>query len=151
MPYMGFLGYDPRRFFLFGMRFFFGLWLLYGGLAKWIFIGPASFVGFITTAFDKTWSPHVLNVALAWLIMIAEPVLAALILSGRRPRSVWTLTALLMFLLTCGQTLLMTPDVIANWQYLVLVLVCAALSDPERAGAARNHGSGPAGGSSNSA
>ncbi len=64
-------------------------------------------------------------------IMIAEPVLALLILSGKKPRSVWTLTTLLMFLLTMGQTLLMKPDVIANWQYLVLTLVCAALSDPE--------------------
>jgi hypothetical protein len=25
----------------------------------------------------------------------------------------------------------MKPDVIANWQYLVLVLLCAALSDPD--------------------
>lgn len=133
---MGFLAYDMRRSFVFGVRLCFGLWLLYGGLAKWFFLGPAKFVGFITTEFDKTWSPHPLNVGLAWLIMIAEPVLAALLLSGLRPRIMWTLTALLMFLLTCGQTILMKPDVIANWQYLVLVLVCAALSDPERAGEA---------------
>ncbi len=89
------------------------------------------FVGMITGEFDKTWSPHALNVFLAWLIMIAEPVLAVLILSGKKARCVWTLTALLMFLLTIGQTILMKPDVIANWQYLVLVLVCAALSDPD--------------------
>ena len=110
------------------MRFFFGLWLLYVGLSKWIFIGPGTFVGYITAQFDKTWSPHVLNVLLAWLIMIAEPVLAGLILSGKKPRLVWSLVALLMFLLTIGQTILMKPDVIANWQYTVLVLVCAALS-----------------------
>ena len=126
------LNYDTRKFFLFGMRFFFGLWLLYAGLAKWIFIGPGTFVGYITSDFDKTWSPHFLNVLLAWLIIIAEPVLAVLILSGKKARLVWTLTSLLMFLLTCGQTILMKPDVIANWQYLVLVLVCAALSDPDR-------------------
>jgi hypothetical protein len=36
-----------------------------------------------------------------------------------------------MFLLTIGQTILMKPEVIANWQYLVLVLLCAALSDPD--------------------
>ena len=30
-----------------------------------------------------------------------------------------------------GQTILMKPDVIANWQYLVLTLTCAALSDPD--------------------
>ena len=43
----------------------------------------------------------------------------------------WTLTSLLMFLLTIGQTILMKPDVIDNWQFLILVLVCAALSDPD--------------------
>jgi hypothetical protein len=28
----------------------------------------------------------------------------------------------------------MKPDVIANWQYLVLALLCAALSDPDPPG-----------------
>jgi hypothetical protein len=125
--------YDARRFFLCGMRLFFGLWLLYVGLAKWIFLGPETFVGFITSQFDKTWSPHILNVFLAWLIMATEPVLAGLILSGWKARRVWTLASLFMFLLTIGQTILMKPDVIANWQYLVLVLACAALSDPDPA------------------
>ena len=129
---MKFLTYDTRRFFLFGMRIFFGFWLLFAGLSKWIFLGPNTFVGFITAEFDKTWSPHTLNVLLAWLILIAEPVLALLILSGKQARKVWTLTALLMFLLTIGQTILMKPDVIANWEYLVLTLLCAALSDPKR-------------------
>jgi hypothetical protein len=115
---MEFLKYDTRRFFLFGVRLFFGSWLLYAGLSKWIFMGPGMFVGYIAAQFDKTWSPHILNVSLAWLIMVAEPVLAVLILSG-------------MFLLTMGQTILMKPDVIANWQYLVLVLLCAALSAPD--------------------
>ena len=123
--------YDTRRFFLCGMRLFFGSWLLYVGLFKWLSMGPHTFVGYITVEFDKTWSPHMLNVLLAWLIIIAEPVLAALILIGKKARTVWTLTALLMFLLTIGQTILMKPDVIANWQYLVLVLLCAARSDPE--------------------
>ena len=94
-------------------------------------MGPGMFVSSITAEFDKTWSPHILNVLLAWLIMIAEPVLAVLILSGKKARKVWTLTSLLMFLLTFGQTILMKPDVIANWQYLVLALLCAALSDPD--------------------
>ncbi|MBI2340029.1 MAG: DoxX family membrane protein [Deltaproteobacteria bacterium] len=125
------LKYDTRKFFLCGMRLFFGVWLFCVGLAKWIFMGPGTFVGFITADFDKTWSPHGLNVLLAWLIIIAEPVLALLILSGKKPRIVWALTSLLMFLLTIGQTILMKPDVIANWQYLVLTLVCAALSDPD--------------------
>lgn len=128
---MEWLRYDTRRFFLFGTRLFFGLWLLYVGLSKWIFMGPDRFVGYITSEFDKTWSPHNLNVPLAWLILIAEPVLALLILSGRKARMVWTLTSLLMFLLAFGQTVLMKPDVIANWQYLVLALLCAALSDPD--------------------
>ncbi len=124
---------DTRRFFLLGIRIFIGLWLLYAGLSKWIFMGSATFVGYITAQFDKTWSPHFLNVLLAWLIMVAEPVLAVLILSGRNARRVWTLASLFMFLLTIGQTILMKPDVIANWQYLVLVLLCAALSDPDPA------------------
>jgi len=129
---MGFLKYDTRRFFLFGVRFFFGSWLLYAGISKWI-LGPGNFVAYIAAQFDKTWSPHLLNVSLAWLILAAEPVLAALILSGRKARIVWTLASLFMFLLTIGQTLLMKPNVIANWQYLVLVLLCAALSDPDPA------------------
>ena len=123
--------YDTRRFFLCGMRLFFGLWLLYVGLSKWIFMGPGTFVGAIAAEFNKTWSPHILNVLLAWLILVAEPVLAALILLGKKARAVWTLTSLLMFLLTIGQTILMKPDVIANWQFLVLTLLCAALSDPD--------------------
>jgi len=127
---MEFLKYDTRRFFLFGIRLFFGAWLLYVGLSKWVIMGPGVFVGYITAQFDKTWSPHMLNVSLAWLILVAEPVLAILILSGRKAREVWMLAALLMFLLTIGQTILMKPDVIANWQFLVLVLLCAALSDP---------------------
>ena len=128
---MEFPRYDTRRFFLFGIRLFFGSWLLYAGLSKWVFLGPGMFVGYIASQFDKTWSPHILNVSLAWLIMVAEPVLAILILSGRAARTVWTLTSLFLFLLTIGQTILMKPEVIANWQYLVLVLLCAALSDPD--------------------
>ena len=107
--------------------------LLYAGLSKWLLMGPETFVGYIAAQFDKTWSPHVLNVLLAWLIMAAEPVLAVLILAGRKARMVWALTSLFMFMLVCGQTILMKPDVIANWQYLVLTLTCAALSDPESA------------------
>ena len=131
---MEFLNYDARRFFLFGIRLSFGAWLLYVGLSKWIFMGPGVFVGYIAAQFDKTWSPHMLNISLAWLILVAEPVLAVLILSGRKARTVWTLTSLLMFLLTIGQSILMKPDVIANWQFLVLVLLCAALSDPDPLG-----------------
>ncbi|UFS69567.1 DoxX family membrane protein [Geomonas sp. RF6] len=122
---------DPRRFFLLAIRIYFGIWLLYVGLTKWILFGPANFIAMITTTFDKTWSPHLLNVALAWLIMIAEPLLAVLILCGRKERAVWTAVSLFLFMLTMGQTILMKPDVIANWQYLVLAVACAALSEPE--------------------
>lgn len=123
--------YDSRRFFLAGMRFFFGGWLLYVGLVKWVQIGPETFVGYITGAFDKTWSPHALNVFLAGVILVAEPLVSLWILSGFRPRCAWTAAALLMFLLTVGQTILMKPDVYVNWLFLVLALGCAALSDPE--------------------
>ena len=128
---MNCLNQDTRRFFLCGVRFTFGLWWLYVGLAKWFFMGPATFIGYITADFDKTWSPHLLNVVLGWLIMVAEPVLAAAILTGWRARAVWTVVSLFMFMLVIGQTILMKPDVTANWQYLVLTMVCAALSDPE--------------------
>jgi len=96
-------------------------------------MGPDAFVGYITTEFAKTWSPHMLNVILAWLIICAEPLLALLILSGKKARTAWMMTAMLMFLLTMGQTMLMSPDLIKNWQFLVLTLACAALSEPEQA------------------
>ena len=121
--------YDTRRFFPFGMRIFFGIWLLYAGAMKWLVIGPHSFVGFITADFDKTWSPHLLNVSLAWLIIFAEPIAALWILSGRHARAAWASTSLLMFLLTIGQTILMKPAVIDNWHYVILTLACAALSE----------------------
>ncbi len=125
---MGFFSHDARKFFLLGMRFFFGIWLLYVGLTKWLVFGAPGFVGMITGEFDKTWSPHQLNVALAWLILVAEPVLGLFILSGQKARIAWGLTSLLMFQLVLGQTILMKPDVIGNWQFLVLTLTCAALS-----------------------
>lgn len=127
---MNFLNLDAMKFFVFGMRFFFGSWLLYAGFMKWFVIGPNNFVGFITADFDKTWSPHLLNVALAWLIMIAEPVLAIWVLWGKNARAAWSCTSLLMFLLMLGQSLLMKPTVIDNLHYVVLTLVCAALSGP---------------------
>ena len=106
---------------------------MYVGLFKWISIGPISFVNLITGDFDKTWSPHFLNVFLGWLILIAEPTLSLLILSGWRPRLVWSLAALFMFMLVMGRTILLKSDVIMNWEYLVLLLACAALSGGEAA------------------
>lgn len=129
---MDFLNYDARRFFLLAVRICFGIWLMYAGFFKWFSIGGGAFADAIAADFDKTRSPHMLNIALACLIFVAEPVLALFLLSGRQQRIAWTLTAALMFLLTLGQSILMKPDVIANWQYLVLTIVCAALSDPPR-------------------
>lgn len=129
---MEFCTYDTRRFFLFGMRFLFGVWLLYVGMVKWIAFGASNFVGMIVTQFDATWSPHVLNVSLGWLILIAEPLAALWILSGIKPRKAWAAATLLMFLLAFGQTILMKPEVGDIWQYVVLALVCAAMSDPEK-------------------
>ena len=125
--------YDARKYFLLGMRIFFGVWLFYVGLMKWFIIGHAAFIESITGQFDSTWSPHTLNVVLAWLIMFAEPILSLLILSGLKPRLVWTLVTLLMFMLTMGQTISMQQTVNYNWQFTVLTLVCAALSEPKRA------------------
>jgi hypothetical protein len=119
---------DARGYFLLGMRVFFGIWILYGGLVKWVMFGASPFVAMICTDFDKTWSPHALNVVLSWIILIGEPLLGVWLLSGKCQRSAWTAGTLLMFMLTLGQTILMKPDVIANWQFTVLTLVCAALS-----------------------
>ena len=124
---------DCKSYFLHGMRFFFGAWLLYLGVAKWMFMGPDMFIGWITSEFDspKTWSPHAFNVALAWVILIAEPLIGAWILSGQRARCAWMSAAMLMFILAFGQTMIMKYDVVANnWQYLVLALVCASMSAP---------------------
>lgn len=139
---MNVLGLDARRFFLLGMRVFFGVWLLYAGLVKWIQFGPGPFVEMIADMFKETWSPRSLNVVLAWVILITEPLFALWILSGVWARLAWTMTALLMFMLVAGQSILMKPDVVANWQYLVLVTVCAALSDPVSAAGRR---AGPGG------
>ena len=81
---MDLLSYDSRRYFVFWIRIFFGLWLLYAGLYKWIGMGPNVLVSYITSEFDKTWSPHALNVFLAWVILFAEPLLSLWILSGIR-------------------------------------------------------------------
>lgn len=124
--------WDTKKFFLFGARVFFGIWLLYLGAAKWIFFGAPGFVGYITQEFSATWSPPLLNTFLAWMIIIAEPLLALWILSGHKPRQAWMSSALLMFALVFGQTMLMKYDVVANnWQYLILCLVCAAMSDKD--------------------
>ena len=86
---------DARAFFLEGMRFFFGSWLLYVGGVKWFQFGAEAFIGMITSEFDKTWSPHLLNAFLAWVILIAEPLLGIFILAGVQRRMIWSATAAL--------------------------------------------------------
>lgn len=125
---------DYKSYFLFGMRIFFGAWLLYLGVSKWQIMGPDAFVGWITSEFDspKTWSPHILNVLTAWLILIAEPLLGLLLLSGKYCRQAWGMTSILMFILMFGQTLVMKYDIVANnWMYLVLTLYCGAMCEPK--------------------
>lgn len=127
---MNVLALDARRFFLLGMRLFFGIWLGYAGLVKWVQFGPVPFVEMIADMFKETWSPRPMNVVLAWVILIAEPLFAVWILVGWKARLAWTMTALLMFMLVLGMSLLQKPEVSANWMYLLVTLVCAALSDP---------------------
>lgn len=123
----------PREFFLFGARLAIGIWLFYAGLVKWIG-GPAAFVGYIESEFGKTWSPAPLNTVLGWFIVIAEPVIGLWLISGIRQRCAWTAAAVLMFLLVLGMTILMKPEVIANFQYFFLCLACAAWSTNECCG-----------------
>jgi len=121
---------DARRYFLLLMRVFFGLWLLFAGLNKWIPKGPAPFIEQTQTMFADAWPPRWLITILAWLIAISEVVLALLILSGWKPRLIWSLTAALMFMLMMGLSILMLPNAADNWQFIVLASVCAALSGP---------------------
>jgi len=88
---------------------------------------PVMWMGQLISLLDRTLNHESMPIARRR----AAGVLAVLILSGKKARLVWALTSLFMFMLAFGQTLLMKPDVIANWQYLVLALVCAALSEPD--------------------
>lgn len=124
------LSLSPGSFFVLGARLSFGLWLLYVGIIKWIG-GASNFVGYITTQFAETWSPAFLNTTLGWLIIIAEPLAGLWLLSGKRQRLAWTATALLMFLLFFGVTMLKRPDTVYNFLYFVFALACAALASPD--------------------
>ncbi|RME60639.1 MAG: hypothetical protein D6780_03005 [Candidatus Dadabacteria bacterium] len=123
---------NAKEYFLNSIHILFGVWLLYVAVGKWIG-GPAGFVGYITSEFQGTWVPQPLQIFLAWVIMFAEPLCALWILSRKTPRLAWTVTALFLFMLTFGQTILRHYDVVANnWQYVVLALVCAALSEDDK-------------------
>lgn len=120
-----------KELFLFGMRVAFGLWLLYIGLMKWI-SGPFGFVDYLTNSFSATWAPAFLVVGLGWIILVLEPLVGLWLLSAKKQRLAWLASCDLMFLLMFGQTMLQEYATVANnWQYVVLTLACAALTDPE--------------------
>ena len=121
----------PQDFFLFGARLAFGSWLFFVGLLKWI-NGATGFIEHIEGAFSQTFLPAPSITLTAWLILFAEPLLGLALLIGYKPRAAWTLTALLMFMLLFGQTVLQNGDAISSiWHYLILAIVCAAFSQPE--------------------
>ena len=121
---------DTKTYFLCGASKLFGGWLLYVGAMKWI-AGASGFVGYITKSFSETWVPYPLLLGMGWMILCAEVLCGLWLLSGKCSRMAWTATALLLFALTFGQTLLQKHDVVANnWQYVIFALACAAISDP---------------------
>jgi len=121
-----------RDLFLFGARLSFGCWLTYVGLMKWLG-GPVGFIGYIVGTFEKTWVPELLATGLGWIIIIAEPVIGLWLLAGIKPRWAWIGTAKLMFLVMFGKTILQDFATVANnWQYLVLALACAALTEDKK-------------------
>jgi uncharacterized membrane protein YphA (DoxX/SURF4 family) len=115
--------------FLFLLRLCFGAWLLYVGVYKWVAYGPSGFSGAIAGQFTETWVPGALTVLLAWVIIIAEPVLGLWLLIGKHVKLAWLATSLLMFQLMIGQTILGEhAGVINNWHYLIAALFAAAYS-----------------------
>jgi len=118
-----------RELFLCSTGLLFGLWLLYLGAMKWIG-GPGMFVGYIGTTFADTWLPGIMVTLTAWVILVAEPLLGLWLISGKCARCAWLATAGLMFMLAFGQTVLQQHATVANnWQFVILALACAALSD----------------------
>ena len=123
------LSLKGRELFLFGARWGFGFWLLYVGASKWMG-GPGGFVGYISSSFAETWAPAALLVVLGWVIIIAEPLVGLWILTGRAAKLAWIAAAKLMFILMFGQTMLQQYATVANnWQYCILCLACAALTE----------------------
>lgn len=110
--------------FLCALRFFLGSWFLFVGLMKWFGPGPTGFVGYIQSTFANTWAPSGLVGILAWLILIAEPVVGlGLLVRGNR-KCPWALGCLLMFMLVIGQTILQNYAVVANnWFYLFMLII----------------------------
>ena len=120
---------NGKELFLFGTRLAFGVWLLYLGLSKFIFIGPENFVGYISNSFAETWIPSFLILVTSWVILIGEVVLGAWLIIGKAPTLAWIATAKLMFILMFGQTVLQEHAVVfQNWHYFFIALLCASLS-----------------------
>jgi uncharacterized membrane protein YphA (DoxX/SURF4 family) len=124
-----------RELFLRGARLAFGLWLFYVGAMKWISLeggfldGADSFVASIDATFRGTWVPRKMTLILAWVILVLEPLCGAWLVLAKNCRMSWLVTALLLFTLTFGQSILGNHDVVANnWQYFFLALGCAALT-----------------------
>jgi uncharacterized membrane protein YphA (DoxX/SURF4 family) len=117
-----------RELFLRGARLAFGFWLLFVGATKWI-NGASGFVGYISSTFAETWAPPAMVIVMAWGILVLEPLCGIWLLLTKNCRMSWLVTALLLFTLTFGQTMLGNYDVVANnWQYFFLALGCAALT-----------------------
>ncbi len=111
-------------------RLYFGIWLLYAGVTKWVMFGPEGFINYLISDFSKTWITPPLLHGTGWVIMIAEPLLGLWLLVGCAKRQAWVLTSLLLFMLTFGKTVQMDFAVVsANWNYLFFTLVALALTD----------------------
>ncbi|RMD87266.1 MAG: DoxX family membrane protein [Candidatus Dadabacteria bacterium] len=118
-----------REYFICALRLYMGVWLLYIGLMKWIG-GTANFLAYLHKGFDATWVPEPLTTVLGWIILFVEPIIGLWLLSGRSKRLAFASAADFFFLLVFGQTILKHYDVVANnWQYVVLAMVGAFMSE----------------------
>lgn len=116
-----------RRFFLRSAGMAFGSWLFYLGLMKWV-AGSPVFVERLMAQFSQSWPPVILVSTLAWIILFAEPLLGLVLAFRPMARLAWSLVALLMLLLTFGQTILGNFEVVSNnFQYFAFCIFCAAM------------------------
>ncbi|MCB0318664.1 MAG: hypothetical protein KDD56_07890 [Bdellovibrionales bacterium] len=122
---------NTKDLFLFCTRWAFGIWLVYIGAMKFVG-GIDAYMAYMTGMFASTWVPPMLVQTMAVVIAVAEPVLGLMLVRNIRPRFTWVLVTCLMFTLTFGLTVLeQYPMVANNWQYLILAIVAASMSDPE--------------------
>lgn len=111
-------------------RLFFGSWLLFVGVMKWIGPGPSGFVKYIEGTFATTWAAGPLVTVLAWLILVAEPLIGALLILKGNKKGPWMMASLLMFMLVLGQSILQNYAVVANnWFYLFICLVGVGMAE----------------------